>query len=507
MVVDRPLNLTEEQQAIVRSPLNRGETTLITARAGAGKTSTLGELVRANPGKRFLYLAFNKLTAAEAEQQFPRNCDSKTTHSLSYRHEGYKFKDKGGFYDLNLGDIRDQLGLESFRDAYWCRETLIRFLRSGEVKVEPKHLRGSPLGEEYVERVQELWETICDPASPLRQSHAGYLKLFVDNLCRGAYRRDPLGGYQVILLDEAQDTDPVVERMFQHLSRRGNHALVLVGDSHQAIYEWRGATNAMANFAGIPGVKTFALTGSFRFGPNIASLANQVLDLSSTLARGPDVQGVGGTNLAGDTATLARTNRAILAEAADLLKSGEAETLHLAATVETKGWSPEEPYNFNLFRSVHALWAGTRIKGMHPRICQFQDFSDLSEYLAEAKDDNGDSLDAELSGAVAFVLQYTSGVPRLLDDIVEACTAPGDADFTLSTAHRAKGLEWDEVTLLEDFEILVPQAKGAETGFLQEEVNLLYVAITRARAEATMAAGEPVVIPKPLADVDFGYGE
>jgi hypothetical protein len=139
------------------------------------------------------------------------------------------------------------------------------------------------------------------------------------------------------------------------------------------------------------------------------------------------------------------------------------------------------------------LWAGRREKGMHPRICHFDSFRELVDYLQEAKDDAGDSLDVELSGAVAFVLEHTTDVPSILDAITAACTGPDEAEMTLSTAHRAKGLEWDDVMLLDDFGVLQPSVEGEK--FTQEEVNLLYVAVTRARQNIADECGGPVCVP------------
>ena len=452
----------------------------------------------ANPGKRFLYLAFNRATATEAFQRFPPNCDARTTHQLAYQYEGYKLQGKGGFSELNLGEIKQALNLYDFNSAYWIRESLKTFMRSSEIKLEKQHLRGQ-LSESHLDGVQQLWDNLCDPESTLRQSHNGYLKSFVDNFCQGAYPQSPFSDYQAVLLDEAHDTDPVVERLLRHLAQKREHFLVLVGDSHQAIYAWRGAVNAMKNFSEFDEVRTFHLTGSFRFGPEIASLANRVLDLSTSLERGPDVEGLGGAELAGGAATLTRTNWCLLEEASRLLASNSTIRLHLAATTGENGWSPEALYNFNLFRSVYYLRTGKWEKGMHPRACQFKTFPALSRYLSQAKNDAGDSLDSELAGAVAFVLTHESRTPFILDRIASTCTSPEEADVTLSTAHRAKGLEWDKVRLAEDFEILRSQAKDQERRFSQEEVNLLYVATTRGRESVTMLNGGPVRVPKPIA--------
>jgi superfamily I DNA/RNA helicase len=55
-----------------------------------------------------------------------------------------------------------------------------------------------------------------------------------------------------------------------------------------------------------------------------------------------------------------------------------------------------------------------------------------------------------------------------------------DADVTVSTAHKAKGREWDAVQLAGDFP--EPEKQG------DEELRLLYVACTRAKRELDIEA-------------------
>lgn len=52
--------------------------------AGTGKTTTLVKFAEQRPHLRFLYVAFNKSVAREAQRRFPSNVDCKTVHSLAY---------------------------------------------------------------------------------------------------------------------------------------------------------------------------------------------------------------------------------------------------------------------------------------------------------------------------------------------------------------------------------------------------------------------------------------
>lgn len=64
-----------------------------------------------------------------------------------------------------------------------------------------------------------------------------------------------------------------------------------------------------------------------------------------------------------------------------------------------------------------------------------------------------------------------------------------EADVTVCTAHRSKGLEWDTVKLYDDFaDILDPEMPADKR---DDELNLLYVATTRARR--TLVPG-PVIL-------------
>lgn len=52
--------------------------------AGTGKTTTLVKYAEQRPHLRFLYVAFNKSVANEAQRRFPSNVISKTVHSLAF---------------------------------------------------------------------------------------------------------------------------------------------------------------------------------------------------------------------------------------------------------------------------------------------------------------------------------------------------------------------------------------------------------------------------------------
>jgi superfamily I DNA/RNA helicase len=81
--------------------------------------------------------------------------------------------------------------------------------------------------------------------------------------------------YDWVFIDEAQDLTACQAKLFW-----GNSAgkrTYLLGDSYQQIYAFRGASFAFNNAVHRSTSKKFTLTGSFRFGKNIAAYATCVL--------------------------------------------------------------------------------------------------------------------------------------------------------------------------------------------------------------------------------------
>ena len=77
-------NPTLEQQAIVETAVTTKDNLLITALAGAAKTSTLVLVAEALPNVEILTLAFNKRIQLEMQERLPSNCTAKTLNGLGH---------------------------------------------------------------------------------------------------------------------------------------------------------------------------------------------------------------------------------------------------------------------------------------------------------------------------------------------------------------------------------------------------------------------------------------
>ena len=91
-----------------------------------------------------------------------------------------------------------------------------------------------------------------------------------------------------------------------------------------------------------------------------------------------------------------------------------------------------------------------------------------------------ESQDAEMQRTLRVVEQYKNALPDLFAKLRRTAVKDElEATISVSTAHRAKGLEWDAVELSDDFSLEPFNPENTLEQF-EDEMNLLYVACTRA---------------------------
>lgn len=122
--------------------------------------------------------------------------------------------------------------------------------------------------------------------------------------------------------------------------------------------------------------------------------------------------------------------------------------------------------------AAYRLWRG-RPPG-HPEFSVFRSWAELEDLVR---------LYPRAASAyrryVRFVERYRDEVPRLCRRLEENVREDdGRADLTVSTVHRAKGRQWEAVRLGQDFEDVTLATPDGRV--VVEEVNLAYVAVTRA---------------------------
>lgn len=456
---------TPEQQAVVDATFDSAFK--IIAFAGTGKTSTFVQYAAARPTEQMLYCAFNKSVAEEAKRKFGSNVLPKTVHSLAY---AWYMRNGGSGHkldNLRYFQVAKAFHLDVYRATLVCN-TVDTFLNSAAPAIEVAHVpedKLGRLGDDYENDMADLAKAVWgrmqeDKTGQLSMSHSGYLKLFQLSM--------PTIYASTILLDEAQDTNPVTLDLLRQQMEYGTK-LLLCGDPYQQIYSWRGALDAM-DMVEAP---TALLTRSFRFGNVVAATANKLLGaffkppgLLSGLVEVED-KIVTALPCEEQGTVICRTNAELFRQAA------AASKVHV---VGEEGFSEF----LDTVMQVYFLYSGQREKITLRQLLFFKNFDALMEFAEER-------LDNELQSKIGLVLAYKDDIPATVFRIRQNLTTAAKAPRILVTGHKAKGLEWDNVELAEDFADLFD--KGGKLVQLGEEkdkthkdeINLLYVALTRAK--------------------------
>jgi len=473
-----------EEQSLARTcamDLQPGEIMTVNAYAGTGKTTTVKFIANSLPTLRTLYISFNRDMAEEAKHIFPTHVECRTTHSLAYKSFGARFRHK-------LGNTRPYAIARAFRisehEASAAAEAVRRFLYSGDDAITNDHVEEAT-GErdnDVLRLAERLWLGMADPKNTeLAIPHDGYLKLWV--LSR------PPCPFDLVLVDEAQDLNPVTLKLLLDWQALGAR-LGFVGDTHQSIYGFRLAVDAMSQVSAIAAAKS-SLTESWRFPQSVADCASKIL---STL-KGDNVRLYGRGKHQGTgkqtRCFISRRNGTLIKAALSELSPGSG--VHFAGTTKEKGWSPFEPYRFQEILDTFYLMAGTRGRIVNPHIGRFATYEDLKK-AAIGDEGDGDNKpesprDPELSPLVSLVEFYGMDTPRVLKRLEDASVGPEDTHKHFSTGHRAKGKQWAHVTLLSGFLPLDDAAKMKELKSKMsarewsEEINLIYVAVTRCQRD------------------------
>lgn len=292
---------------------------------------------------------------------------------------------------------------------------------------------------------QALWiEMVNLENNEIGMTHDGYLKIY-------QLSKPKIDGYDCIMLDEAQDANaPVLDILNNQTCQR-----IYVGDSNQQIYAWRGSVDAMKKLQGIE----LYLTKSFRFGPNVAQVANHILKTlkeTRTLVGNSELNTrIAPVDINKPYTVIFRTNAALFNEC--LVIAAKGKKIHIVGGLK----QPLE-----LFASAYYLWKGEIEKVATASIKHFYTWERFSE---EATLSN----DSDLMSTKNFIERYKDETLEILTKIKNSAKyTEKQARVILVTGHRAKGREWDQVIIYADFPSL-QKAKG-------QELNLLYVSATRA---------------------------
>lgn len=283
-----------------------------------------------------------------------------------------------------------------------------------------------------------------------------------------------------VLVDEAQDTNAVRRELAARMLKPGGR-LVAVGDPHQAIYGFTGADNdSLKLIKQRFGARTMALSVSWRCPQAVVAAARGYVDHirpADTAALGA-VTGMRYRDMLqtvspGD-AILCRFNAPLVETCFRLIREGK------PAKIEGR----------SIGEGLVALVGRWKVKTLEALEGRLEKWvaREIEKAEAAAKKDERKIAGIQDKHATVVVLierareQGITTVDGLKQMILEMFEDVGASTnlVVLCSVHRSKGLEWPRVHILGRGEIMPPKREMQEWQ-MEQEINLCYVAVTRAQ--------------------------
>lgn len=476
----------------------------VTAVAGSGKTTTLVGACERMKGT-VAFCAFNKKIADEIglrTRHLP-NVKAGTFHSFGFG-AWRKVTRAVQVQDRKLWEICEDEGVPDEMHQFCVR--LVSIAKQQAFNVEQKATREDwEASADYF----ELWDLLEGGNGAVAVDHAmqvlqesvhrsGQGIDFDDMLYMPLLARAPIQQYDWVLVDEAQDTNATRRMLAARMLKPGGR-LVMVGDPHQAIYGFTGADNdALARLSTQFSCRQLPLTYTFRCPKAVVAHAQQWV--SHILCEDSAPEGVvrtirekdfekEWTGLRGTDAVLCRNVKPLVALAYRLIREGVGVRVEgrdigkgLAALIRKFKTQSLDVLSTKLEAHRREETRRLMARGKDMQAAALEDKVETIFVLMEVLSADGDldrgktTLPAVPDPRVSHLLDM---IERLFIDSV-----PGEPSrlVILSTVHKSKGREWDRVYLL-GRNLYMPSKYAKQDWQKEQERNLMYVAVTRARRE------------------------
>jgi superfamily I DNA/RNA helicase len=462
---------TPEQQAIIDAAQNTKDNLIVSALAGAAKTSTLVLIAEALKDTQILCLAFNKRIAVEMQERLPSNCTAMTLNSLGHRvwsevvSKRLILKESKTFEILSrqtkeLPQKTQELVYENFAEI---KKTIDYSKVCGFIPIKDFPRAKSLISaDDFFADLEEApsireEELILNVVRESIQLGLEGIIDFNDQIILPTLFPSMFPFYPLVMVDEAQDLSSLNHATLHKLAKR---RLVAVGDENQAIYAFRGAhEDSMLTLQQAFNMKKLQLSISFRCPQAVVREAQwraphmrwpewaregNVTTLSSWSA----------TDIPPSAAIICRNNAPLFNMAIKLLKNGRFPQIigndigKYLVKVMKKFGKTDLP-QARVFTAIDD-WTTEKLKKSRAP-SKVYDQADCLRIFANQSE--------TLGGAIAYAEHLFNS----------------QGPITLMTGHKSKGLEFDTVFFLDQHLI-----KSEE---FEQEKNLKYVIQTRAKEQ------------------------
>lgn len=466
---------------------------VIEATAGAGKTHAAVASMKLIPkDQKCLFVAFNKSIADELNEKLKNrsNCSAKTTHSLGFlmirRNLGsdievdeYKYRKYVKNNISHLTTVREQIITRQQVEDYIDNVTILidyaRFnLAQSEKEINEIAQKYSiPVSFDECIIVQKCLEWGKNHTETI--DYADMIWLPVELALK------PVGlTYDWVYVDECQDLSLCSTQLFLKCLKRGGR-FVCIGDSNQAINMFAGSSeeafNTMKNY---PNTTIFELPITYRCAKNIVKFANYFVEKMFPRNEAPDgiiIRNAHVKDIKEGDMVLCRSKAPLIKLYVKLLRKnincyikGQDIGKNLIKELEK---ITEEDLNIDLdkdgvFVRMYDKFFTERNKLMQTRGLDYDDAT-LSSYMMDKYD---------AINTLAILGEKCKTKQELIEHINDIFKEESKG-VCLSTIHKAKGLEADNVYIL--CNSCMPSKLAVHDWEKIQEKNLMFVAYTRAK--------------------------
>lgn len=485
------MDLSKYQKAIIKAFQNTTKNINISAVAGSGKTTMLLELLKLVPeDKTCLFLAFNNSIVNELKDRCEKmgvgdNVEIMTIHSCGWRAVRQRY---GGRAHINKNKVIGKIDRFLSKDVsenqkyyyYYIINKIIDLMRcnlaentdDGIMRIAEKY--DLSIGATEIDLAKKVFKEAMKD-----RWHYDFADMIYFPVVNSG--EIPLVKYDYIFCDESQDFSPVQHDFIKLcINRRGR--LITVGDPRQAIYGFAGADeDSYYNLANINGESVrMPLSVSYRCGKNIVAEANSIVSDIKPFADAEDgiVRNGEITELQDGDWVLCRNLKPLVQTYLWLLKNkvkskirGREIGAGLISLINKTGVKTDLGKLMEaLDREKGRVFSELKARGIHRPFYhpKYVDLENNVEVIACLKDE------------VQSVEKLKKMIADIFSDDVQG--------IILSTIHKAKGLENDRVFFV--CPELIPSKYCTQDWQFEQEKNLKYVAITRAKSELVYVSTE-----------------
>jgi DNA helicase-2/ATP-dependent DNA helicase PcrA len=485
-----------QQEKIYDWSVNGRGSAVVIAVAGAGKTTTIVELANRIPAHlSCAFVAFNKSVATELSSRLPKHVRAQTLNGLGFstwmRHIGRdrKIEVDGKKTWKIMQRVLTGEQLETYAS------TLPKLVSMGKgAGIVPSCTVGAqPRLVSLTRDTDEVWEAMIDRyqidvENPLEAIDLAR-KILVETITSGKEVIDfddqlylpvihaaRFWQNDWLMVDEAQDVNKIQRAMLKR-SLKPSGRLVAVGDPRQAIYGFRGAdTSSIDTIKREFGAVELPLTVSYRCPRAVVAEAQKyVSHIQST-----------------DTAPLGKVETLPKYKALDFLPTdailcrNSAPIVDLAFALIRNNVACRvlgKEIGVGLINLIKKMKA-RGIENLIERLDLYRQ-RETAKFIAKRQEEKADLLNDRLDTILVIInnmAETERTVPALISKIESIFTDNDKGLLTLCTVHKSKGLEWSRVFIL-DADKLMPSPWARQEWQQEQEANLQYVAVTRAKQE------------------------